>query len=270
LKKVSCIIVILFLFADVIYAKEYRRIISLAPSITESLYELGLERYVKGVTIYCPKGKTVKKIIGTLLDPDIEKIILLRPDLIIATKDGNNKAIVEKISRFGFEVYIMEASNNFDTLCYNYQKLALKLDRQKEAKDIIDYAKNLLNQIARLKSSNYHKVFWDIGADPLYTAGKLSFLNDYNHYTNTTNIYEDVKKRYFAVDISDVIFRNPDIVLVINTKGVDGKVWNVYETIKAVKNNKVFFIKADDVLLLTPIRFARSVKMLARLLSDAK
>ena len=141
------IIVILFILTAIVCAEESKRIISLAPSITESLYELGLEQSVKGITIYCPKGAIKKEVIGTLLEPDMEKIILLNPDLIIATKEGNNKAIVEKLERLGFDVYVVESSENFNEICENYYRLAKKLDRTKEAIKIINTANDSLQEI---------------------------------------------------------------------------------------------------------------------------
>jgi iron complex transport system substrate-binding protein len=149
----------------------------------------------------------------------------------------------------------------------------MKLDRQKEVKNIINIARNLLNQNTQLKNLNMAKVFWEVGARPLYTAGKLSFFNDYNRYTNTINIYENIEKRYFAADVGDVVFRNPDIILIVNMKGTSTeeiKIWNAYKMMNAVKDNKVFLLKTDDVFTLTPIKFAKSVKMLRGLLSNAK
>ncbi|MCA6071883.1 MAG: helical backbone metal receptor, partial [Endomicrobium sp.] len=140
-------IIILFIFTATACAEEYKCIISLAPSITESLYELGLEQSIKGVTTYCPKGAIKKEVIGALLEPDIEKIILLNPDLVIATKEGNSKAIVEKLKRLGFDVYVVELSENFNEICENYYRLAEKLGRTKEAIKIINTANDSLQKI---------------------------------------------------------------------------------------------------------------------------
>ena len=95
----------LFLLFSASYAyADYNRIVSLAPSATASLYELGIDAEIAGVTVYCSGGKTKKEIVGTLLEPDFEKIISLKPDLIIASKEGNSKAAVEKLMRLGLNV----------------------------------------------------------------------------------------------------------------------------------------------------------------------
>jgi iron complex transport system substrate-binding protein len=279
MRKIIYIIAFLFLFTGIVYselnnlsAEKYKRIISLSPSVTESLYELGAEQFVKGITIYCPKGVTEKEIIGTLLEPDIEKITLLNPDLIISTKEGNSKAIVEKLKRLGFEVYVMGTVKNFNGICADYYNLAKKLGREKKAGEMIDMAKHSIEEIYRkIKGFNKLKIFWEIGTRPLYTAGKQSFVSDYNYYTKTANIYEDVDMRYLAVNIEDIVKRNPDIVVLVNMGDVGNEEirnWSKYKTIKAVKNNKVFMISADDIFVPTPLTFAKGVAVLAKVIYE--
>jgi iron complex transport system substrate-binding protein len=270
MKVIVYIIAFLFLFAGIACAEEYKRIVSLSPSITESLYELGAEQFVKGVTIYCSKGTTEKEIIGALLEHDIEKIAWLNPDLIISTKEGNSKAAVEKLKRLGFEVYVMEAARNFKEICINYYNLAKKLDRKKEAEKIINTAKHSVEEIyGKANGLNRLKVFWEIGARPLYTAGEQSFVNDYNYYTKTVNLYKDADMRYLAVNIEDIIKRNPDIIVLVNAGDINSEEirnWNKYKMINAVRNNKIFMIYDSDIITPTPLTFAKGVAMLAKVI----
>jgi iron complex transport system substrate-binding protein len=269
--EVTYIIIILLLFVNVITAEEYKRIISLAPSVTESLYELGEEEFVKGITVYCPKGVIKKEVIGTMLDPDIEKIASLYPDLIIATKDGNNKLIIEKLERLGFNIYIMESANSFDDICENYYALSKKLNKMREAEEIINLSKFSLEQIYNkleiYGNFNKLKLFWVIDSNPLYTAGNKNFLNGYNCYTKTVNLYENVSRRYFPVDIENVIERNPDVIILLNVwnnSKEDIKYWFKYRMINAVKNKRIFIIRAEDIVIPTPLAFSRGVMVIAK------
>ncbi|MDR3071070.1 MAG: helical backbone metal receptor [Endomicrobium sp.] len=251
------------------YSKEYRQIVSLAPSVTKSLYELGCEQFIKGITTYCPKGTTEKYIIGTFLDPDVEKIILLDPDLIIVTKDGNNKTVTEKLVQLGFEVHTVEAAENFNDICINYHTLANKLNKIKIAKEQIEIAKCSLKTIyKKLNKFDKSKLFWEIGTHPLYTVGNKSFINDYNYYTKTINVYEDVNMRYFAVSIDDIVERNPDIMVFVNIRPNTSEIknWNKYKNVEAVKNNKIFMLDSDDIFSSTPLTFVESVKMLTKII----
>jgi iron complex transport system substrate-binding protein len=250
-----------------LWAKEYKRIVSLAPSVTESLYELGKEHFVKGITIHCRKGIIKKEIIGSLLEPNIEKIILLNPDLIVASKDGNSKAAVEKLKFLGFEVYIVENSKNFNDICANYYNLSEKLDKTKEAKKIIDAAKYAVEKIYnKLKDVKEAKLFWEIGAMPLYTAGGKSFVNDYNYYTKTINIYKNIDRQYLSVNAEDIVKRNPDIITLANMEYINNQEiqnWHKYKMISAVKSNKIFIINSCNMFVPTPLTFAEGVKHLA-------
>jgi iron complex transport system substrate-binding protein len=271
MRKIVCAVTLLFLLICAAYAKEYKRIISLAPSVTQSLYELGIEQSVIGITVYCPKGTVKKEIIGTFLEPNVEKIVLLNPDLIISTKEGNIKAVVEKLKRLGFEVYVMETAGNFSDICANYYDLAKKIGREIEGKQIINNAKYSVKKIyAELSHFKGLKVFWEIGARPLYTAGNQSFMNDYNYYTKTVNIYKDADVRYLAVSVEDVIERNPDVIILFaNMRDVSSEEvikWKKYKSVKAVKDGRVFVIDSGDMFKFTPLTFAESVTMLANVL----
>jgi iron complex transport system substrate-binding protein len=258
---------LLLLFLTSFAYADYKTIVSLAPSVTESLYELGLDNEVAGITFFCPKGKSKKEVIGTLLEPDLEKIVSLKPDLIISTKEGNSKAAVEKIQRLGFDVYVMETAGNFKEICENFKRLAEKVGKEKTAGELIAKAEaEVQNIYAQTSFLPKESVFWEVGAKPLYTAGKHSFVNDYNFYTATLNIYEDIDMRYPPVSIEDVIERNPDIIILVDMGDISKdeiKNWNKYGMVTAVRNKRVYMIDANDIFTPTPLTFARGVKIIA-------
>jgi len=278
---------LLLLSAPYVFA-DYNRIVSLAPSATASLYELGIDAEIAGITVYCPKGKTKKEIVGTLLEPDFEKIISLKPDLIIASKEGNSKAAVEKLMRLGLNVYVMETSQSFEEICRNYLELAKKIGKEAEAQKIISEAKTTAESVCHCHgdvatdinvscyvpvTENIQRVFWVVGAKPLYTAGKQSFVNDYNFYTKTENIYKDLNARYPQIGIEDVISKNPDIIILVNMGDITSSEfenWKKYKTLNAVKNNRIFMIDVNDIFTPTPKTFANGVKLLAAMIRDGR
>ncbi|MDR1928489.1 MAG: helical backbone metal receptor [Endomicrobium sp.] len=272
-QKICIIMFIIFIFdVTAVSDKKYIRIVSLAPSVTSSLYSLGEEHCVKGITIYCPKGLYKKEIIGTLLEFDIEKISLLSPDLIISDKECNNKMIIEKLKRLGFEVYVVEIANSFNDICKNYLNLAKKLGKVKSATKIISISKYLVEMVyTKLNALKPTTIFFEVGINPLYTVGNKSFINEYNHYLKTINVYHDIKLRYFPVSIEDVINRNPNIILLINDKYINIKEkrkWEKYKIINAVKNKKVFMIDTCILLEPTPLKFAKGLIILEKIIYD--
>ena len=89
------------------------KIVSFAPSITQAIYSLGEQGKLIGVTRYCklPAGET-KQRIGNLLTQDIEQIILLHPDLVLATKEGNQPEFASKLRKLGVHVFVLPEANS--------------------------------------------------------------------------------------------------------------------------------------------------------------
>jgi iron complex transport system substrate-binding protein len=269
--KYLFVLLFLFIFNFFVYSEEYKRIISMSPSVTNSLYELNEEKNIKGITIYCKKGIIKKECIGTILEPNIEKIISIFPDLIIFSEELYNKSIINKFKKCGFNTYIVCISNDFYSLCNNYYNLSVKLKKTKisnkkifEAKCLIENNNKKINYL-----KNKQKIFWVIGTNPLYTTGNKSFFNDYNNYTNTSNVYDDIDINYFSVNIENVIERNPDIIFIVDDKNIakkEIKKLEKYTMINAIKNKKIFIIGNNDVLISTPLNFAKSVIMLTKII----
>ena len=241
----------------------YSRIVSLAPSVTESLYELGLDKNIIGITSFCPKGKSKKEIIGTLLESNLEKILSLKPDLVVATKEGNNKAAIEKLMRMGLNVYVMDTSKTFVEICSSYLALADQVGKTKDAKAIIADSKRTVEAIRnKIDYKKTRSVFWEVGAKPLYTAGAKSYANDYNYYTKTSNIYKDINMRYPQIDVEDVVKRNPDIIIIVNMGDVSSQeidLWNKY-----LHDKTVFMINVNDIFTPTPQTFAKGLQLIAK------
>ncbi|MCR4662447.1 MAG: helical backbone metal receptor [Endomicrobiaceae bacterium] len=251
---------------------EYKKIIPLAPSATESLYELGLYDNVIANTVYCSDGPVKKEKVGTVTEPNIEKIISLNPDLIVATKEGNYKTVIDKLIRLKLTVYVMEPYSSFDDVCSNFQDLADYLDKSDDAKKIItDVKKEILSLSDKTKNQSKEKIFWEVGANPIFTVGKKSFVNEYNQYINGINIFGDIDMRYPNVSVESIIEKNPDIIMLVNMGDVSEQEiikWDKYKNITAIKNNKIYLLEADDIFTPTPKKFLNGIKVLKEKLKN--
>ena len=273
MKKILFLLLLIFLLSSNVFAK-YNRIISLAPSATESLYELGIDKELVANTVYCSDGNFKKEKIGTVTEPNIEKIISLNPDLIIATKEGNYKTVIEKMIRLKLTVYVMEPYSDFEDVCNNFQTLADYLGKSDEAKKIItDVKEEILNLSDEKINKNKEKIFWEVGANPIFTVGKQSFVNEYNKFINGTNVFEYIDMRYPNISAESVIEKNPDIIMLVNMGDVSDQEiakWNKYKNITAVKNNKIYLLEANDIFTPTPKRFLNGIKVLQNKLNKEK
>lgn len=258
------LVLIILLFVSINVFADYKKIVSLAPSVTESLYELGIDKELVANTIYCKDISSKKEKVGTVTEPNIEKIVSLKPDLIIATKEGNYQSVVDKMIRLNLNVYIVEPYFSVEDVYNNFQKLADYIGKSDIAKQIIENVKKEILDISNKKISE-EKIFWEVGANPLFTVGNKSFINEYSKFINGKNVFEDIDMRYPNINVESVIQKNPDIIILVNMGDVSDKEigkWNKYKNINAVKNKKIFVVDTDDIFVPTPKGFLKGIKIL--------
>ena len=225
------------------------RIISLAPSIAEILFYLGLGDRVVGVTNFCnyPPEATKKEKIGLLLDPDIEKIISLKPDMVFATTEGNRPQVVELLERFNIPVYILSPHSIEDIL-----KDMVSIGKIADIKnDAYLKVKRLRDRISRIKnlaeSKKPVKTLFLISLDPVISAGNGSFIDDIITLAGGINIVDPSLVAYPRINEEMVLLRQPEVIIgpphVINALLSDNKWHNV----RAVKSHKIYKINQDII-----------------------
>ncbi|MCM8764505.1 MAG: helical backbone metal receptor [Candidatus Omnitrophica bacterium] len=251
--------------------QHFSRIVSLGPYITENLLLLGIKNEIIGVTIHeKPDIKKEKQVIGTLLDPNIETIIKLKPDIVIASKEGNRKQTVEKLVSLGIRVEVMDEVVTYNDLKNNFFILAEIFGKQDIAKKIISDIDFELAKYGKKRFARKKKIFWHIGTQPLFTAGANTYFNEISRYAGGTNIFNDMKTKYITVSAEEVIRRNPDVIIVMGM-GEDTyakNFWNSFKNIEAVKKNKISRVDDYDFCSPTPLSFLKSIKMVAELLEN--
>ena len=234
--------------------KTPERIISTAPSNTEILFALGLGDKVVGVTTYCnyPPEAPEKEKIGGFSTVDIEKIISLNPDMVLAssiTGDENIKKLEDK----GITVLIVEPKN-IDEILKAIELIGNVTGKENEAKSLTE---NMLKRINKVKENSKNlkekpKVMYVVWHEPLMSAGKNTFANDIIEIAGGENIYSDMEIQYPTISLESVIDRNPDIIIASVGHGDAGNLTYNYvmneprlKDVNAVKNKRVYEIDAD-------------------------
>jgi len=268
----SFIIVFLAVLPSFVNAEEPKRIVSLAPSITESLYQLGADEALIAVTFYCnypPQAKT-KKMIGTIISPNIEKIYFLSPDLVLANNGINRSQTIEKLKSLGLKVVVLDECDNFDDIIKSFIQLGKLIGREKEAETIIEEAEAEVEVISqKLKTLPRLTVFWEVGARPLVSVGPQSFTNEFTRYSGGINIFNDALDKHPRVSREEVLKRDPDVIMLVTMGDVTKRekaYWKKFKDLKAVKSDRIYFIDADKVCRSTPNSFLAGVKEVAALL----
>jgi iron complex transport system substrate-binding protein len=191
-----------------------QRIVSLAPSNTEILFALGLGDRVVGVTDYCdyPPEVLNKTKVGGYANPDIEKIVALNPDLILAGY-GNPIEVVYTLAGLGLTVFGIKTTD-LDDLLNDIRRVGEITDKEVEAQALTSAMESRIqavtNQTEELEQRP--RVFYIVWHDPLWTAGSGTFINELIEKAGGVNIFGNVTG-YPMVSIEDVLARDPEIII---------------------------------------------------------
>lgn len=197
------------------FEKSPQRIISLVPSQTELLYDLGLEDELVGITKFCvhPKHfKATKQIVGGTKQVNVDKIKALQPDIIIANKEENTKEIVEELSQICpvWVTDIMTIEDNF-LMISAFGKLFNKRTEAQKWIDKINFAYRDFQQFIRNKP--YRRTAYFIWANPYMVAGKDTFINEMLQLNRFVNGYGTIS-RYPEIELEKMREEaDPELVL---------------------------------------------------------
>jgi len=193
-----------------------KRIISLVPSLTELLYEMGLEENIVGVTKFCVHPfhfKTTKISVGGTKQVHYEKIEALQPDIIICNKEENTKEMIEELTKICPHVFVTDIISIQDCLDA-ITTLGVIFNKRTKAKHITDKISFAYQDFQEfIKTRSPQKVAYFIWAAPYMAAGKNTFINTLLEINKFENIYASREERYPEVIIQKLrIQGDPDIV----------------------------------------------------------
>ena len=252
-----------------------QRIISLAPNVTEILFALGLENKIIGVTRYCnyPQQAQTKNRIGGMIDPDLEKIIELQPDLIIAFR-GNPLRLVQRLKDLELPVFVLEEGTTLQSVFVLIHKIGQITRKEKTAGDLVA---RLRDHFKRIETSlkdveNRPKVFINLYGKSLWTCGNKSFLNDLVMKAKGINVAGDIPRAWFSYNREELIHQNPEYIVVICKSDADFfevKTWftkeSHLENIQAVQKGNIYFLNEDLITRPGP-RLFQAFDQLAQIL----
>lgn len=229
-----------------------RRIVSLAPNITEILFRLGLDEEIVGVSLHCnyPERAKSKAQVGSYISLDFERITSLKPDLIIATGAGNTRDMVDRLEKLGFKTYTI-FPKKFDDILQSIGHIGQVVNREKEAREIVGgMEKRKQRVVGFTQGLPRPKIFIQIGDAPIVTVGKGSFADDLIRIAGGENIAGREKEMYPRFGMEEILKRSPEIIVIssMNPKADYPKIlneWSRWKTLPAVKNGRLHLIDSD-------------------------
>lgn len=223
-----------------------KRIISLVPSQTELLYDLGLEEQLVGLTKFCIHPyhiKSTKTVVGGTKNIKLEKIKELNPDIILCNKEENTKEIVETLEKL-FPVHVSDVKDVAQSMemIAQYGKI---FKCNTEASKICNKIKfNLADFQEFVKDKPVKKVAYFIWRKPWMVAGKDTFVNTLLKLCKFENIYED-KGRYPEVEIKKIRLEgDPDLVL-LSSEPYPFKEEHAFELGRHTHHAKTIFVDGE-------------------------
>ncbi len=230
-------------------SREPKRIVSLAPNITEILFALGEGDRLAGRSSWCDHPTEVTDIpdAGSLMEPNIEKVASLRPDLIIASAHFQRGSL-NKLDRLGVPVLILFGPESFDGLFFTIDKVAELVNAEANAArikaDIRRRIETVKEKTAGLEKPKVYYVI-DFGASGDYTAGGNTFIHQLLSLAGARNIAEDLEGWAYSAEM--VIQGDPDLIICPDFPGFRERLTAspAYRELRAVKQDRVYQIDVD-------------------------
>ncbi len=240
---------------EITIPSEVETIVSMGPSITQVLVELGLGDKIIAVDSYSTEIEGLKSNLPAIdmMTPDAEQIIVLNPDLVLATtmimSAGDNPLI--QISENQIAVAYIESSQSIEGIYKDIEFIAGLVRAEDQGRELVDNMKKEIEKIKKIGATITDKksVYFEIGQTPkLYSFGKNVFLNEMIEIIGAKNIFTD-QDRWTSVSEEAILAADPDVILT-NVNYVENaveeiKTRNGWDNIKAVKNNAVYYINND-------------------------
>lgn len=250
------IVVLCFLIVSSAAADTPRRIVSLAPNLTEILFTLGLGDRIAGVTSYCdfPEEARHKPKVGGMSNPSVESIVSLNPDMVILTTDGNPKLISERLSSLGIKTYIFRA-RTLTELPRGIRALGSALGVHEKAARVAEGIQASLTNFAETAARAPQKVLFVIWPEPLIVAGPGTAIDEAIAMLGHRNIATESKAPYPKFAIESVIRSSPDVVFIgrghADMREASRNLLKRLAGVSAVKNQRIFFV-SDALYRLGP------------------
>ncbi len=250
-----------------------RRIVSLAPNVTEILFALGLDAEIAGVTRYCdfPEAALRKPKVGGLVDPNLELIKSLSPDLVIAFR-GNPLRTVERLRALGVPVFVLDIGKDIEALFPLITKIGRVTRRDTEAAALAADLRTRLDAVrGRLEGvASEPRVFLALHGQGLWTCGRLSYLNDLVAFAKGRNVAGAIDRDWLHYGLEQLVRDDPEVIIVLartpaefergRDKFLDDR---RLRKVAAVRTARVFFLDENVTSRFGP-RLAEALEVVAR------
>lgn len=273
---IKVILLLLIVSIQVRASETPERVISLSPSITQIVYALGAWDSIVGVTIYSdfpPEVKDTPKI-GGWVNPNMEAIVTLKPDLVLLTKDQDS-IFGQKLDGLGLNKYVVDSNESVEDILVSITALGGVLNKESQAEKLRTEIKNELDSITlRTQNAEKRSVLIVVGRNPgtledIYVIGRNNYINELLEMSGGENVIENTRLS-LKLTKEAVLTLNPDVIIEINHDKSEREseilgTWSQLQLSKAVKDGEVYIL-SSKVLLHPSQRILDGAKVLIGIL----
>jgi iron complex transport system substrate-binding protein len=235
---------------SVVLAQPARRVVTLAPYLTELVFAAGGGRRIAGTMMhsdYPPAARSIP-LIGDSHQLDVERLIALKPDLLVVWSSGNSAHQLDAVRKLGIPVFHSEP-RKLDDIADTLERLGQVLGTVPEArKSAIELRARLAALAAQYRNRPPVRVFYQISARPLYTLNGKHMVSDAIRLCGGENVFSHMTVLAPQVGIEDVLVANPEALVAGQAPGeqMDGlNIWRQYPVLQAVRRGNLFALDAD-------------------------
>jgi len=227
-------------------------IVSLAPSITESLFAIGAGAQVAGVTDYCnypPAARAVPRV-GGMITPSIEAIVGLHPDLVLVSMEGNQRDVFSRLTEIGIPVAVSNP-RTLEEIFRSLTALGELTGRSDSATRLVRMLRARAQAVLQKPRGKEVRTVLFVSLHPLIAAGARTFINELLHNAGAANLASKTGLTYPTLSREAVIAYDPDVVLVMSdivpTTNAVTEAYPEWSRLTAVRTGRVFRFDADIV-----------------------
>jgi iron complex transport system substrate-binding protein len=238
-------------------ARPAQRIVSLAPNVTELLFAAGAGARIVGTVEYSdypPVARTIPRI-GDYGGLNLEALLALRPDVVIAWGSGSPRAQVERLRELGIPVFVVEP-RRLEDIAEVIEKLGRLTGSQQVAGPTAQRFRARLQALrATFADKPVVRVFYEVWHEPLTTVNGAQIISKVIHLCGGRNVFADLPTLAPQINVESVLVRNPDVIIASGagaSRPAWLDAWRQYPALRAVRGGHLYFINPDLIQRHTP------------------
>ncbi|OLE55316.1 MAG: hypothetical protein AUG51_03940 [Acidobacteria bacterium 13_1_20CM_3_53_8] len=200
------------------------RIVSLAPNLTEIVYAIGAGNRLVGDTTFCdypPEARTVAKV-GDTIHPSLERVVALRPQVVLLSTSSQLEAFTQQLEQQHITVFVTDA-HDLETVFRSVEQLGELLGQQEQAGRVAALLRSRASAVEeRVKGRKPVRVFYQLSAEPLYTAGKSSYITDMIRRAGGVSVTQDVEGEWLRLSDETALAAQPEAVILATADSMGG------------------------------------------------